>query len=354
MTNPKDDSGDGGEAISLNSLIPVHRLSRPDRLYDLQLARDLAIANERTLRELGPPPPGGVPVEPKRKPRPWHPGEPDKHNITEEETMNLKHAAMMVAVSMATLMAPGTQADDIGSDREPPKENKPVAWPDNGLAERELGDGKSTFPRNMFVEHDGSKWHAWILTSNNNGPVSALDFFSGEVLENVRVGYRDAYDNEFVDSKGVTHGAVDSPDFQYMDFRSRGALGGIFLEDESIEPKDACGSIWLDISESDVESGDVRVGEKTRLYQSAVRSASCPSGKWESLDGAVLDLRDGTLLISGGKYIFRLRWKDMSPVGAAPHLRLVETGDVYKILKEIREKGVDNAGAFFVEQLHLP
>ena len=45
--------------------------SRPrhdDRLHDLQLRRDLEIINERTARELGPLPMGGLPVQSKRKP----------------------------------------------------------------------------------------------------------------------------------------------------------------------------------------------------------------------------------------------------------------------------------------------
>jgi hypothetical protein len=39
-----------------------------DRHHDLQLLRDLQIANEKTLCEHGPLPPGGLPVRPKRKP----------------------------------------------------------------------------------------------------------------------------------------------------------------------------------------------------------------------------------------------------------------------------------------------
>ena len=71
MTNSSDDQDDDRldeEGARPSSLISVHKLSKPDRLYDLQLARDLAIANERTMRELGPMPSNGMPVQPKRKP----------------------------------------------------------------------------------------------------------------------------------------------------------------------------------------------------------------------------------------------------------------------------------------------
>jgi hypothetical protein len=40
-----------------------------DRLYDQQLYRDVQAVNERTMRVLGPLPPGGLPVQPKRKPQ---------------------------------------------------------------------------------------------------------------------------------------------------------------------------------------------------------------------------------------------------------------------------------------------
>ena len=50
-----------------SSLQPVYRLTAPDRHYDLQLLRDLEIANARTRRELGPLLPGGLPVAIKRR-----------------------------------------------------------------------------------------------------------------------------------------------------------------------------------------------------------------------------------------------------------------------------------------------
>ncbi len=45
------------------------RPNRNDRLYDQQLHRDVQAVNEQTMRALGPLPPGGLPVQPKRKPQ---------------------------------------------------------------------------------------------------------------------------------------------------------------------------------------------------------------------------------------------------------------------------------------------
>ncbi|WP_045737720.1 hypothetical protein [Xanthomonas sp. MUS 060] len=42
-----------------------------DPLHDAQLLRDMAIINAQQCARLGPLPPGGLPVQPKRKPAPW-------------------------------------------------------------------------------------------------------------------------------------------------------------------------------------------------------------------------------------------------------------------------------------------
>lgn len=62
----EDDTFNSEEGARPSSLIPVHKLSTPDPIYDQQLMRELAIINERTRRELGPPP-AAPPTTPKRK-----------------------------------------------------------------------------------------------------------------------------------------------------------------------------------------------------------------------------------------------------------------------------------------------
>lgn len=56
------------EADWTHSPYQPRALRVPDRLHDLQLLRDLEIINTRTIRALGPLPPGGLLVLPKRKP----------------------------------------------------------------------------------------------------------------------------------------------------------------------------------------------------------------------------------------------------------------------------------------------
>lgn len=64
----KEDDHEDDEGASPSSLIPAHKLSTPDPLYDQQLLRDLEIINECTFRELGSRPRRPSPMQPKRKP----------------------------------------------------------------------------------------------------------------------------------------------------------------------------------------------------------------------------------------------------------------------------------------------
>jgi hypothetical protein len=69
-----------------------------DPLHDKQLLQDLAIINERTQRELGPLPAGGLPAEPKRKPKPRRVYAPNNSNM-EDEAMKFSHVAAVAAVA---------------------------------------------------------------------------------------------------------------------------------------------------------------------------------------------------------------------------------------------------------------
>jgi hypothetical protein len=88
-----------------SSLIAVHKLTVPDRHYDIQLLRDIEAVNARTRQALGPLPPGGIPSVVKRR--------PDLHTIpprtestvgqvTENEEMDIKYLAMAAAMTVAS------------------------------------------------------------------------------------------------------------------------------------------------------------------------------------------------------------------------------------------------------------
>jgi hypothetical protein len=102
------------EGARPSSLIPVHKLSTPDRLHDLNLLRMTQVANERTVRNLGPLPLDGVPVQKRRKPNLSLPDaqEPAPTSLENEEdgTMKLTHMTAMAALLVGTTACNPTTA----------------------------------------------------------------------------------------------------------------------------------------------------------------------------------------------------------------------------------------------------
>lgn len=85
-------------------VLAVHKLSTPDRHYDLQLMRDMEIINTRTRIELGPLPLGGVAIDAKRKPcmpSPFCAYEMTHDEIREDKSLDVKHLAIAAAVAVA-------------------------------------------------------------------------------------------------------------------------------------------------------------------------------------------------------------------------------------------------------------
>ncbi|MET3651878.1 hypothetical protein [Dyella japonica] len=102
------------EGARPTSLIPVHAPPTRDPLHDLQLLRDLKIINERTIKELGPLPNGGLPVQAKRKPEVSRAGVPKppvstteasggNHVGHEDESVKLRHLAATAALTAGAL-----------------------------------------------------------------------------------------------------------------------------------------------------------------------------------------------------------------------------------------------------------
>jgi len=73
---------------------------------------------------------------------------------------------------------------------------------------------------------------------------------------------------------------------------------------------------------------------------------------WASLSTAI-DLRDGTMLVSGGKYVFRLRADDFTPVGKAPALHVLDEADVKRAIADAEARKVDDVFGDVLKSLHL-
>jgi hypothetical protein len=102
MTKDEFDEDEGARPSSIQA---VHRRVTTDRHYDLQLLRDLRIVNERTRSELGPLPPGGLPLEVKRRPElPTMPSNAETigEEVREDKKMDMKYLAMAAAMTVTS------------------------------------------------------------------------------------------------------------------------------------------------------------------------------------------------------------------------------------------------------------
>jgi hypothetical protein len=258
--------------------------------------------------------------------------------------MKLMPLAMAAVLSVATASA--TAAAVQARAIEP-------IWPRGGIAERKLvGDGESV-PENMFVEYANGKWIVWVLSSPVHGQTKALDFFSGTV-ENVTVKNPGGYADSFVDSRGATHKGTVSQAFYFKDPRPGGAIGSdVHVNVSSIdfgsgvpcEPE-------LEVSERLSRDLKSVVWRKVILYPEPATSA-CPAGTWGSLIGTGMELRDGTMLIAAGNYVFRVGVDDLMPAGHAPHLHVVNESDVKRVIDLARGETVKDGSALLTERLRL-
>ncbi|MBS0343894.1 MAG: hypothetical protein JSS56_25605, partial [Proteobacteria bacterium] len=102
------------EGARTSSLVAVRR-AQADPLYDLDLKRQVELANAQTVRELGPFPAGGMPVQIKRRPvvperAPGAEKSREEQPFQEGEQMNLMKMAATAALA-ATALAGCGRAD---------------------------------------------------------------------------------------------------------------------------------------------------------------------------------------------------------------------------------------------------
>ncbi|WP_429200087.1 hypothetical protein [Luteibacter sp. W1I16] len=266
------------------------------------------------------------------------------------ETMRVQHVAMAAVLAVAPEVVASMQ-DHLPNPETKAHVQAPV-WPTNGIAEREFGDGKKTWPENMFVEHSRGRWIAWVLVSPERGQAKALDFFSGEV-QDVKVKKPGGYNDSFVDEKGATHVSNSVFDFHYKDPRPGGAIGDVQINEDSLQFDELIlYAPILDVSQRVSPDDDMVIWRKVPLYCDSFSSGGSCIG-WASLIGTAMDLRDGTMLIAGGKYVFRVRQDDLAPVGRAPHFHVVDEADVQRVIDKAEGSGIKDAHEFLIEQLHL-
>src|ERR1700754_4340956 len=88
-------------------------------------------------------------------------------STSEDETMKLKQLTMAsslcgIAIGSSPALASEGHAKasvSVASTRETHRDDiAEPTWPSNGVGEREIGDGETTTPENMFVEYRKGEW----------------------------------------------------------------------------------------------------------------------------------------------------------------------------------------------------
>lgn len=363
VCHPENDEIDPENGLRPSQLRRVHACPyvANDRGYQAYLKLALELATEARRKDERSASPAGGPIESERKPRSTYAAEMHPpHNATQEvEDMKLREAGMGVALAMAMSSAPAADAMEPRAqvkaqvptvvaaakiDHEP----NPV-WPDNGIAQRELGDGEDS-PDSLFVEYVGDKWIAWALIATKDGPTKAINFFTGEIID-VTVKMQLAYTGSFTDSRGVTHTTARHRGFHYKDPRPGGVLGDIRFAHRNVDRPEniRSGPIWFDTYQR-MSDDDTRViWSKVPFYE----SNDFGRRGWDTLFGTALDLNDGTMLVSAGKYVFRLRQDDLTPVGSAPALHIVDESELLRVLDEAKGRVVEDGDTWLTEKLNL-
>ncbi len=254
------------------------------------------------------------------------------------------------------------------------------AWPENSIAQREF------YGSQMFVEQTKAGKRAWVISEYTRWPEwnktdgkkqkgKVLDFFSGKT-EVVYLGYTDDGHSlsEFKTLKGQTH---------YEFFSEKNPIG--FDSSWGGSPYQFKSDVMEYLPHLDFSSGDgvespfnnaancaLQIGSINRINTYEQRktpqwrkvilyheppSRYCPSGSWESLVLTALNLEDGTFLAATRRYVFRLRFSDLSPVGSAPALYVFDVETIEKALEKalvgIDPKTIADQQGFLTKALQL-
>ena len=222
------------------------------------------------------------------------------------------------------------------------------AWPDNGIAQRMFPNGST-----MFVEKENGKWHAWIIELKRGSYVQAMDFFSGDQLRvRVRLMENGMQDFSFTDARGKIHAAEDNG-FSFKGPSRNSSMGYYSFDGPSLslQGENPSCDVYLDAIDSPDDVSNK--WSKFLIYHNSPGKAGCPSGRLKSFVNTALDLEDGTFLATLGCWVFRLNKSDLSPVGSAPSLNIIDTKKLKREITEANGKRIQDATLYLANKLHL-
>lgn len=263
--------------------------------------------------------------------------------------MKIQHVVMAATLAVASEV--GVSMQDQASSHEAKSHVEEPVWPNNGVAERELGDGKESWPENMFVEHSDARWIVWVLLSSESGRSKAMDFFSGEI-QDVKINKSDGDNDSFVDSRGTTHMSDGLLGFRCKEIGPGGVIGNVTFNESSLRfNREIAYAPILEVSQRISPDGKTIIWRKVPLFEES--PSDSPYSEWSSFMSRGMDLHDGTMLVTGGRYVFRVREEDLTPVGHALHLHVVNEADVKRVIDKAEAGDIDDAHGLLTDELHL-
>ena len=228
-------------------------------------------------------------------------------------------------------------------------------WPATAIAERDIAAVA------VVIDDHAKPWKLWLMSSSAEGRVNALEFFSGERVTTVRAelsqdsaGERMAY--TFTDRSGrryvslrATPSAVDGAQplayAGWEDQEGKGhdvVLGGTLFERRAVAaPGDVLKTVNTPVDTRPLFGGQpaCEAAAYVARTQAPLRQDSEPGFKpltkiiadydaqkdcWATRPIHAVNLEDNTFLIATASRVFRISSKDLSPVGTAPSIRIVD------------------------------
>jgi hypothetical protein len=235
----------------------------------------------------------------------------------------------------------------------------PVVWPKLSTAQR-LFSGEQ-----MFIDRKDGMWNAWVVSVPKDGRAEAMNFFTDERIE-VTFESVDTLPRTFkiTDKRGRSWTWEAGSSFLIFDPNDNNSGAMYFGDDRN----------FIDFRDSLYADGmrglcplELRIVSRTPKARETKQNASwskipmyfesasedCPNGKWVSDIGSALDLRDGTMLITLGEYVVRMRFADLSPVGSAPRLRVESARDIRALIRRMESEGSDDPNGYLSRSLEI-
>jgi hypothetical protein len=249
-----------------------------------------------------------------------------------------------------TLALTGASVAQAAGDQPAAK----AVWPDNGIAQRQFPGGST-----MFVENDHGQWRAWVLSeATGDADVEALDFFSGQRMK-VKVDLEDdgRQDQSFTDAKGKFHSTAGRQ-FEFSGTSLPINLEGLSFDGNNLFLKSSasyCSSNLIATTpakDGNASAAGTSSWSKFTIYHT-MGVSKCPNGMFDSKITSALDLNDGTFLAVEGCFVFRLRKSDLTPVGSAPALHVVDESTVSAAIEQAKAKNAQDVTDYLVKTLKI-